>query len=156
MRRSILIATGAMALAGAMAVGPFGAAAAAPYVYGCTQASYGATGDYQEALAIYNGSGATATLTHKFLAGNGTIVNNLVDAIVGGVEGGHPPTTSSLLPTHTKVLRWLSHGFFPDESDASTPATIRLVSNVPVAAVLTHGIFIVDSPIAIPCLPLQP
>ena len=61
MRRLILSAASAIGLVAAVALGPFGAAADAPYVYGCTPASlYASSGSYVMELSIYNGSASTA------------------------------------------------------------------------------------------------
>ena len=127
MRRSILVATSAIALAGAMAIGPFGAAAAAPYVYGCTPANFRTTEIAGVSLSIYNGSASTANLTHKVLAGNGTQLNTALTV----------PIVSMLPPTHTKDLFWYGQGRTPDEGDNAIASSVRIVSNVPVSATLS-------------------
>lgn len=133
MRRSILIALSATAMAGAMAVGPFGVAGAAPYVYGCTPAilSYGVLQPSNLGkLSIYNGSASAANLTIKVLAGNGSILSTTI-----GFE--EVPVTSTLPATHTAVYVYTTSGGIPAESNGTVAASIRIVSNVPVAATLS-------------------
>ena len=161
MRRSILMAVSATALAGAMAVGPFGAAAAAPYVYGCTPVTFFETGTETIArLTIYNGSASTATLILKILAGNGSILNPAgLWALV--------PLSYPLPPTHSAVFRWHSDpaGGEPDESNGTVATSVRIVSNVPVAATLQLqavqlqggiGFPAVNAWHVDPCAPMQP
>jgi hypothetical protein len=151
MRRSFLIAISATAMVAAMAVGPFGAAAAAPYVYGCTPATFfGAGSAYNTSLSIYNGSATTASLTIKVLAGNGTRLS-----VLG--FGYEPPLTSTLAATHTASYLWSTPGGIGVESTNDIPASVRIVSSEPVAAVLSH-----DYPTSstdwkpIDCISLQP
>jgi hypothetical protein len=148
MRRWIVAAASTVALVAALAAGPFGAAAAVPYVYGCTPAAYYAGTAYFAELAIYNGSASTATITHKLLAGTGALLAGL-------------PTTSSLPATHTSVALFTVPAFTdPGEAVATTPAAVRIVSNVPVSATLSHGhqhdVSGSDTAIAIYCSPQQP
>jgi hypothetical protein len=134
MRRSILVAGSAIALAGAMAIGPFGAAAAAPYVYGCTPATVTRfSTQYLEQLNIYNGSAGTANLTTKILDAIGTILNSAVSM----------PLTSTLPPTQTFTYGWGALG--GNVGTPGVPASIRIVSNVPVSATLSHDMTLVVS-----------
>ena len=72
MRRLIVMAATVAALVVAVVIGPMGTAAAGPYVFGCTPLNWqGFAGNPRAALTIYNGSAATANLTHKVLSGNG-------------------------------------------------------------------------------------
>ena len=133
MFRPILVAISGIALASAMVVGPFGAIAGAPYVYGCTPASNSETSDvYFANLSIYNGSASAANLTIKILAGNGSILN----PVLGPVP---IPVMQTLPPTHTTV-HWFFTAGFGDETDGTVPASIRIVSNVPVSATLSHAL----------------
>jgi hypothetical protein len=145
MRRLIVIASTLAALAAALTVGPLGVASAAPYVYGCTPATiYNDGVSYVPVLTIYNGSASTANLTHKILAGTGLILNQETF-----------PVTSTLPATHTKENSYSVAGNTgPDELNATTPATIRVVSNVPVAVTLVHDI--TGGQVAISCPVMQP
>jgi hypothetical protein len=133
MRRWIIGAASAAGLVAALSVGPFGAAAAPPYVYGCTPAMFEGTTatSYIVSLSIYNGSSSTANLTHKVLAGTGAILNSSMFM--------PPPVTSSIGPTQTQVLEWGPPQGFPGPTNATVPASVRVVSNVPVSATLSHA-----------------
>ena len=77
MRRWIIGAATVAALLAATVVGPFGAAATAPYVYGCTPATIfnmDRNSLYWVSMTIYNGTASSAHLTHKILAGDGSIL----------------------------------------------------------------------------------
>jgi hypothetical protein len=144
MHRLIVGITSAAALVTALVVGPFGAAAAAPYVYGCTPASYFVTDAYWTQLSVYNGSAATANSLVKELAGNGALLN--IDA-------------TPLSPTQTKDQYFLVlPNASPSVENATVPASIRIVSNVPLAATLSHLSAVRGSSpkLAIPCSPLLP
>jgi hypothetical protein len=128
MRRSIAVAAAGFALVIAMLVGPLGAAAAAPYVYGCTPLSYpqspGAPQEFHT-LSIYNGSASVAHLIVKILAGNGTNVSaNLI--------GANPSYTAD--PTKTLTLGFATDAGMPSMVDATVPSSLRIVSDVPVSA----------------------
>ena len=146
MRRWIEGAVSLAALVGALAVGPFGAAAAPPYVYGCTPAGYFSdqAPAYVVELAIYNGSASTANLTHKVLAGNGTILNSAYSI----------PLTSILPPTHTSgIVEYAVHGTVkPTEPNGTLPYSVRIVSDVPISATLTHR-FDLENRVAVTCTP---
>ena len=130
MRRLITLAASAASLLAAIALGPLGAAASPPYVYGCTPATYYANNTgYLVFLSIYNGSAATANLTHKVLAGDGTNLNAFFAVT----------QTSTLPPTHTSIRFWTAPGSYPLETNNSVPASVRIVSDVPVAATLNHN-----------------
>jgi hypothetical protein len=149
-RRWILTAASAAALAAAMAVGPFGAAAAAPYVYGCTPATMrGPMVNYDLSLTIYNGSATTANLTHKILAGNGAILN-------AGSGLNVLPTTSTLPATHTAAFEWSTPQGEPSATGGTLAGSVRIVSNVPVAATLNHDPTETEDWKPIPCMPMQP
>ena len=149
MRRSLISSLGASATVVALALGPFGAAAAAPYVYGCTPAKLHANNGYTVILSIYNGSGATANLTTKVLTGTGTILNPSVNIPL--------PLTWTLPATHTRPLLWLSSTGYPLENIFDTvEASVRIVSDVPVAASLSHDISGTDDWRAIDCISLKP
>src|SRR5690242_3012540 len=77
MRRTMVAGTSALVLIAAMALLSFGPSAAATvYVYGCTPATSFKTGSaYTTSLSVHNPDGGAANLTHKVLAGNGTILN---------------------------------------------------------------------------------
>jgi hypothetical protein len=147
MRRSSMMLASAVCLAGALAVGPLGTAAAAPFVYGCTPATLPTVPDvYQRSLSIYNGSTSTASLTHKILAGNGTILNSISSF----------PTTSSVLPTRTEVFTYTVVGGIPDSDNGTIGASVRIVSNVPVAATFSHDTKSVEDWKPIGCVALSP
>lgn len=152
MRRWILSAGGVLALAAALAVGPFGAAAAGPYVYGCTPAAYYNTGtSYIVGLMIYNGSASTANVTHKILAGTGQVLND--PGNVSGTGFFTIAALSTLPATHTSSRRFMTRFGRPNEGDATVAASVRIVSNVPVSATLTHEL---APDILVPCTPQQP
>jgi hypothetical protein len=132
MRRWILVASTLAGLVAALAVGPFGAAAAAPYVYGCTPANYdnGYAG-YTVVLTIYNGSATTANLTHKILASNGTILNDNYPGLA---------VTSALPATTTVFFTFPTTGGPSAINDGTIPASVRIVSNVPVAPKLSFDL----------------
>jgi hypothetical protein len=141
MRRSFLVAKGGLALAAAMAAGPFGAAAAAPYVYGCTPVTLvGVTSETVE-LNIYNGSASTATVVRKVLAGNGT--NLLIFS-----------SPTSIPATHTSTID-LGTGGSQSEGSSTVASAVRIVSDVPVAASITHHTTSTDW-FVFDCIPLQP
>ena len=141
MRRWIVGMAIAGALVGALAVGPFGAVAAAPYVYGCTPAAYYYGSAYSGDVVIYNGSATTSNVTMKVLTGDGTI--RLSSPLV-------------IPATKTNFFRInIPPNSAPHIEDSTFPATVRLVSNVPVAATYTHEISAgVNVPIY--CSPLLP
>jgi hypothetical protein len=147
MRRLAAAAMFALALAGALAVGPLGVTAAAPYVYGCTPVTLNEANDvYTVQLWIYNGSATTAHITHKLLAGNGTLLNATF-----GV-----PITSTLKATHTLVRGFPAPGTNAGQPNGTVPAAFRIVSNVPVSVTLSsdfHGDLDWKS---IACTPQQP
>jgi hypothetical protein len=133
MRRSAMVATSLVALVAALVVGPFGAAAAPPYVYGCTPATFWfTTSDYYVSLSIYNGTSTTANLTRKILAANGAILNStMVDA---------PALTTTVAPTKTAVSTWFTKAGNPAELATTVPASLRIVSDVPVVATYSHNL----------------
>jgi hypothetical protein len=158
MRRSIYAAAGALAFAGAMAVGPFGVAAAAPYVYGCTPASVYDGNDVYVSLSIYNGSASTANLTHKVLAGNGTILNADFPLTPPAPPSTAMPVTSTLPPTRTATFTIASNrgGGAVSIENGTIPDSIRVVSNVPVSASMTLGFATADHWLGFECTPLVP
>jgi hypothetical protein len=151
MRRWILIATSAVGMVAALAMGPLGGAAAAPYVYGCVPALYYPQTSYLALLQIYNGSASTANVTHKILAGNGTLLNaTLIDG---------PPVTSSIPATRTETFLYTNPDstFITSMNEGTKPASVRIVSNVPVSATLSHNFNKPGFPaIPIICTPQQP
>jgi hypothetical protein len=150
MRRLIILMAATTALAIALIVGPLGAAAAGPYVSGCGSLQihwFGATGGGPNhetvQLDIYNGSASSATLTHKILAGDGTILN----------AGQTPPVplTTTLAATKSEQFAWDGAAGNVNTSNNNIPASIRVVSDVPVAVgVLVNGTLRVD------CIDLRP
>jgi hypothetical protein len=151
MRRSLLAAMSAICLAGALAVGPFGAAAAAPYVYGCTPALlFVPSSSYEVDLWLYNGSASTASLTIKVLARSGAILNSTLSPVP-------PPVTSTLVATNTAIYGWNAPvAVFPTSpTDSTLPASVRIVSSVPISATLNHGTNFTDARI-VTCTPQQP
>ena len=144
MRRFLTLAATLAALSVAIFVGPMGTAAAGPYVFGCTPLSYtGFGGSPMAQLNIYNGSAATATLIHKILAGDGTIMNGTL--IV--------PQTSSLAPTKTANFNWTDNLGTVNPSNSTVEASVRVVSDVPVAvSVSLNG----TVGITVPCTDLRP
>jgi hypothetical protein len=152
MRRSILVAASGIALAAAALIVPFGATAAAPYVYGCTPATIYNTDSstYIVSMTIYNGTASSAHLTHKILEGNGSILNQFA----GGAYV--LPLTSVLTPTSTAIFAWGTFGGRPG-IDAARAASVRIVSDVPIVASLSHdasGLH-TDQTI-VQCLPILP
>ena len=139
MRRLILVASSVAALAAAVVAGPLGAASA-PYVYGCTPATYYAEASYGAFVAIYNGSATTSNFILKVLAGDGTIVQSSPTTL---------PATKTTLVAYIVPIRAI-----PGPGDSTIPASVRLVSNVPLAVTLTHTISGVHLPIY--CSPLLP
>jgi hypothetical protein len=149
MRRLILVASTIASLAAAVAAGPLGAASAAPYVYGCTPASiWGATADYEVDFSIYNGSSAPAHLTHKILASDGTILNSGTSLSYYN----NLPLTEVLAATHTSRFEW---GTYTDNAHTHA-ASVRLVSDVPVSAMLQQNVSTVAQAQLVPCTPQQP
>jgi hypothetical protein len=134
MRRTIALSAAAAAFAIALLVGPLGAAAAGPYVYGCEPIQFhyfgaagGGVGHETIQLTIYNGAASAATLTHKILAGNGTILNNTANVTPAiALTTTLAATTSEEFAATVPVANVL-----PTQNDI--PAAIRVVSNVPVA-----------------------
>ncbi len=114
-----------VALAVAAMVGPFGAAAAAPYVYSCTPGTPIAGGT-QTPLYLYNGQASTATVTIRALTPDGT-------NITAGVGLPNPVTVN---PTTTKVLVYtpppgnMSSFTFNPINSGTVVGSIRLVSDV--------------------------
>jgi hypothetical protein len=140
MRRTLMVCASAVALVMALAVGPFGAAAAAPYVYGCTPVTpFNSTTStiYYVALSIYNGSATSATVTTKVLAGNGSILNQNLNGTVPYFPPP-PPFTATLGATKTLTYSWGNFGGVP-ATDATVAAAVRVVSTVPVSATLSHA-----------------
>lgn len=137
MRRSFLVSASAAALLVALAVGPFGAAATGPYVLGCTPVSFfnsGTATTYQVSLSIYNGSASTANVTTKVLAGDGTIRNGSLSGTIIYL----PPVTSTIPATKTAAFRWSGATGVPAMDNPNVEASVRIVSNVPVSATLSH------------------
>jgi hypothetical protein len=150
MRRWINATVIAVTFAAAMAVGPLGAGAAPPYVYGCTPAQeFNSATLYSVSLSIYNGSSSTANLTHKILAGNGTILNSIFAGALA------LPVTSTLGPTDTAVFAWGTVAGFASKTDGTVPASIRIVSNAPISATYSHDVATGNSRPVV-CLPQQP
>jgi hypothetical protein len=132
MRRSVLSILAAVAIS-VIATANL-TTAAGPYVYGCTPLTFPSTGgSWNGDVSIYNGGATTANLTHKILAGDGTILNT----------GLSVATTSTLGATKTETL-----SFTVDESSGSPgvgnstlPASVRVVSDIPVAVgVVVNGL----------------
>jgi hypothetical protein len=154
MRRWISVVAAAAGLLSAMAVGPMGTAAAPPFVLACTPAKFATNPAYQISLSIYNPSASLAYLTTKVLAGNGTIVNN---------SAPYFPPVSGVIDEATKTLTW-TFGVpvgLPDPGDGTVPSSIRIVSNVRVAATLSHDVVVANGTdptpwIPVPCDLVQP
>lgn len=150
MRRLILSAASAIALVAALAAGPLGAAAGAPYVYGCTPASLYTTSSitYTMQLSVYNGSATGTSLTLKILSRNGTILNP-------GSPYNSLPTTANLPARNTYMQLWATRAGAPSSTNGTIAASVRIVSAVPVVATLGHDVPTADwKPIA--CMPIQP
>jgi hypothetical protein len=150
MRRSIQVGASTLAFATAIAIGPFGTAAAAPNVYGCTPATLFQQGNasHTVSLSIYNGSASAATLTIKVLSGDGHIMN-------GPDVLALPPLSHALPPTHTFEWAFTTFGV-SGESSATVASSIRIVSNVPEAVTLSHDMFNDQHWTPMPCASLQP
>ena len=140
MRRLMVVAASAGALVAALAVGPFGATAAAPYLYGCTSMTLpNAGGTISWTVNIYNGSATTSILIIKFLDASGRIFPG--------------PFNQSLPATQTFILTVTQPSGNPGA--VSIPTSLRVVSNVPVSiAVNANPAAAGWQPIA--CMPLQP
>jgi hypothetical protein len=143
-RRIMTVCGSALALVVAVALGPLGSAGEAPYVYGCTPVLFfndsGSLRAWRVSLSIYNGSAATANITTKVLAGDGTIMNG---SLLGSASY-IPPVTSSIPATRTAVFSFALYDGIPGMSDSTVPASVRIVSNVPVSATLSHEITAAD------------
>jgi hypothetical protein len=106
-------------------VGPFGAAAAGPYVYSCDPGSPSGGGN-NNAVYLYNGQATTANVTFRVLTANGTNIT----------AGLGLPSTFTVAPTNTKVMVYvpppgLNSSFTWDPQNVSTTvATLRIVSDV--------------------------
>jgi hypothetical protein len=122
--RVVATVLGALVLVGALLIGPLGAVAAAPFVYGCTPGSilYGAALTYTSSL--YNGSSATANVTMKLLAYNGTNVSALMNPSA---------QTFTITPTNTRWVTWTVPMNLDPSSNAAAPSTVRVVSDQPLA-----------------------
>jgi hypothetical protein len=118
---------------GAFAFGAVTTSAAGPYVYGCgpfTLEGVNSGIKMLSSFSIYNGSAATANLTHKVLTGNGTQV--------GGSFTPPIPTTSTLAPTKTATFSFIYLTGDPSSTDGTIPNSARVVSDVPVAVTFTY------------------
>jgi hypothetical protein len=145
-RRLIGTAVTATALAVALLVGPLGASATAPFVYGCTPAARQiAGGSLTSTVTLYNGSAATANITMKLLAFDGTNVSTLM-----------LPTVSvfSVPATTTKIVVWANPATVDPAVDNTIPSTVRVVSDQAIAV----GIMLelATGPRAFPCMYLHP
>jgi hypothetical protein len=123
MRRNVASAV-AGALLAAVLMSGFQAAAAAPYVYGCTPADYPlgyASGTGR--VKIYNGSGAAANITMKFLAFDGTNLN-----VPMGIT-----TNFTVGATTTKYMDYTTPAGAP-ETGNTAPSTVRIVSDQSIEA----------------------
>jgi hypothetical protein len=136
----------AAALLGALLVGPLGASATAPFVYGCTPAArVTAGGNIGSTVTLYNGSAATANITMKPLAFDGTNLSALM----------HPAgSVFSILPTTTRVVETDSPMTVDPAVDNTIPSTVRVVSDQSIAV----GIMVETpaGPLAYPCMYLHP
>jgi hypothetical protein len=65
------------------------------------------------------------------------------------------PLTSTIVATHTKVYSWPTTSNISFEVDNSIPASVRIVSNVPVSAELSHHLTTADWQVVV-CTPQQP
>jgi hypothetical protein len=121
MRRLIILAATVAALAAALAVGPLGAAAAAPYLYACDPGGPKAGGG-NEILYLYNCQAGTATVTVRTLTAS-------------GIDLGLVASPQSIVTGTTKVLVFTAPGglnssFTYDPQNVNTTiATIRVVSD---------------------------
>jgi hypothetical protein len=123
MRQTIVLAATMAAFAVALVIGPLGTAAAGPYVFGCGPLSpHASSGTGNGQIDIYNGSAATANLTHKILAGDGT---QLQVALIGS-------GTSTLAPTKTEQFFFSNPLGEISPTNSTIPAIVRVVSDVPV------------------------
>ena len=86
-------------------------------------------------LSIYNGSASTSNLIMKILDANGQILNNDPAGFYGLV------VTWTVNPTQTFEHGWLTSVVGTDHPYA---ASVRIVSNVPVSATMTHVIALND------------
>jgi hypothetical protein len=111
-------------LAGALLIGPLGAAAAGPYVYGCTPAAAFTGGTQPFFGTIYNGNATTANITFKLLAFDGTNVSAAL--------GLSPGQTFTVPPTTTKWVTWNSADNKNPVNNNGNATTVRIVSDIPV------------------------
>jgi hypothetical protein len=140
MRRLAAIAA-TLAVVVGIAVGTFQVTAAAPFVYGCTPADLN-NGGGASTVRLYNGSGATANITFKLLAHDGTNVSAPYGIATSFTQ---PPTT-------TKVITWTNVNADPDFAN-TVPLTVRIVSDQSIEATLS-GIAVSNA--IIPCQYLHP
>jgi hypothetical protein len=141
MGRWILAVSSAAAIVAAVVVGPLGTSAAPPYVYGCTPAAYNNATGYILRIDAYNGSATTSNATLKALAGDGTIITTFL----GGIPATKTFVAGISVPANS----------FPSSSSSTIPGSVRVVSNVPLVATISHLISAgVNQPIG--CAPLLP
>jgi len=131
--RRLIAAAGTGALAGSLAVallfGSLQATAAAPYVYGCTPGGIDSGGTTPAVkVLMYNGSGATANITFKALASDGTILNSSLSIT----------TNFTITATKTKYVDFTQPAGNPETSNA-IPITIRIVSDQSIESVLQEN-----------------
>jgi hypothetical protein len=153
MNRKISLAAASGALVALIFSNVVGTSAAGPYVYGCTSLNVvGLGGNERATLSIYNGSATTANLTHKVLSGNGT---NLSAGLTQNSSiPGSPalPATSTLGATKTAAFWWDDVHNDPSVTSSTVQATVRVVSDVPVAVSMHVG----PSGNLAPCTRLDP
>jgi hypothetical protein len=140
MRRLIATAmTAAFALA--LFLGPLATSATAPFVYGCGPAARSNASSAESRAVLYNGSAATANITLKLLASDGTNLSGLM--VPAGSVFSIPATTT----------RWISWTYpLAAPTSPTVPISVRIVSDQSIAA----GLFVQNGAIIVPCSYLHP
>jgi hypothetical protein len=137
MSRKITLAAAGGALVAIILGNVMGASAAGPYTYGCTSLNVLGLGGTEKAmLSIYNGSAATANLTHKVLSGNGT---NLSGGLTQNTVAAPLAATSTLGATKTATFWWDDVHSDPSVSSSTIQNSVRVVSDVPLAVSVHVG-----------------
>lgn len=126
--RVVATVLGALVLVGALLIGPLGAVAAGPYVYGCSPTAH-FTGTEVFSATLYNGNATTANVTMKLLAFDGTNRSSLLSS----------GSTFTVGATTTKWVNWVTVDSANPQTTNTQPVTARIVSDVPLGiAVFTN------------------
>lgn len=140
--RRMIASGGVGALLTVLILGTFQATAAAPYVYGCTPASFNNGGNISFAR-IYNGQTSTANVTFKAIAFDGTNLNSALSLT----------TNITVAAGKTNVVTWTSPNVNPDTNNTA-PLTLRLVSDQSIEASVTVSFGATQE--LVPCTYLHP